>query len=178
VGSGWKDYQKTGKICGHTLPSGLKLCAKLDPPLYTPSTKSEEHDVNISFEETIPIVGQAVAERLRDLTLEVYSKARTLAAAKGIILADTKFEFGEIDGKTVLIDEVLTPDSSRYWPADKYQEGVNQESFDKQYIRDWLETLDWNKEYPGPEIPKDVVQKTLEKYIEIYVRLTGAQPEL
>lgn len=179
VGSGWKDYKATGKICGHQLPQGLKLCSKLSPALYTPSTKPDEgHDENISFEETIGIVGQQTAEILRDLTLEVYSKARDYAASKGIILADTKFEFGEIDGKTVLIDEVLTPDSSRYWPADKYQEGENQESFDKQFVRDWLETLDWNKEYPGPAIPAEVVQKTLDKYIEIFVRLTGNQPEL
>lgn len=179
VGSGWKDYKSTGKICGHVLPQGLKLCAKLQPALYTPSTKPDVgHDENISFEETIGIVGQQTAERLRDLTLEVYSKARDFAASRGIILADTKFEFGEIDGETVLIDEVLTPDSSRYWPADKYKEGENQESFDKQYIRDWLETLTWNKEYPGPTIPTDVAQKTLEKYIEIFVRLTGKQPEL
>ncbi len=179
VGSGWKDYQKTGKVCGHTLPTGLKLCSKLPQALYTPSTKPDVgHDENISFEETFAIVGQPTAETLRDLTLEVYSKARDYAASKGIILADTKFEFGEIDGQTILIDEVLTPDSSRYWPADKYVEGENQESFDKQYIRDWLETLDWNKEYPGPAIPPEVVQKTLDKYIEIFVRLTGKQPEL
>jgi phosphoribosylaminoimidazole-succinocarboxamide synthase len=179
VGSGWKDYKATGKICGHELAQGLKLCAKLEPALYTPSTKPDVgHDENISFEETINIVGQATAERLRDLTLEVFSKARDYAASKGIILADTKFEFGEIDGQTILIDEVLTPDSSRYWPADKYKEGENQESFDKQFIRDWLETLTWNKEYPGPEIPAEIVQKTLEKYIEIFVRLTGKQPVL
>lgn len=179
VGSGWKDYQATGKICGHLLPQGLKLCSKLDPALYTPSTKPDVgHDENISFEETIGIVGLQTAERLRNLTLEVYSKARDYAASRGIILADTKFEFGEIHGETVLIDEVLTPDSSRYWPADKYKEGENQESFDKQYVRDWLETLTWNKEYPGPAIPADVAQKTLDKYIEIFVRLTGKQPEL
>jgi len=179
VGSGWKDYKASGKICGHQLPQGLKLCGKLTPALYTPSTKPDVgHDENISFEETFSIVGQKTAETLRDLTLEVYSKARDFAASKGIILADTKFEFGEIDGKTVLIDEVLTPDSSRYWPADKYAEGENQESFDKQYIRDWLETLTWDKTYPGPTIPADIVQKTLEKYIEIFVRLTGKKPEL
>ena len=179
VGSGWKDYQKTGKICGHVLPTGLKLCAKIDPAIYTPSTKAETgHDENISYEQTIPIVGEKIAATLRDLTLEVYSKARSFAATKGIILADTKFEFGEIDGKTVLIDEVLTPDSSRYWPAEKYAEGQNQESFDKQYIRDWLETLDWNKDYPGPEIPKDVVQNTVDKYMDIFVRITGKQPVL
>jgi phosphoribosylaminoimidazole-succinocarboxamide synthase len=179
VGSGWKDYQKTGKICGHSLPTGLKLCAKIEPAIYTPSTKAESgHDENISYEQTIPLVGEKIAAVLRDLTLEVYSKAREYAASKGIILADTKFEFGEIDGKTVLIDEILTPDSSRYWPAEKYQEGQNQESFDKQYIRDWLETLDWNKDYPGPEIPPDVVKNTVDKYVEIFVRLTGKQPIL
>ena len=179
VGSGWKDYQKTGKICGHVLPTGLKLCAKIDPAIYTPSTKAESgHDENISYEQTIPIVGEKIAAVLRDLTLEVYSKAREYAAGKGIILADTKFEFGEIDGKTVLIDEILTPDSSRYWPAEKYKEGENQESFDKQYIRDWLETLDWNKDYPGPEIPSDVVKNTVDKYVDIFVRLTGKQPVL
>jgi len=179
VGSGWKDYQKTGKICGHVLPEGLKLCAKIDPPIYTPSTKAESgHDENITYEQTIPLVGEKIAATLKDLTLEVYSKARNFALTKGIILADTKFEFGEIDGKTVLIDEVLTPDSSRYWPAEKYQEGQNQESFDKQYIRDWLETLDWNKDYPGPEIPKDVLQRTVDKYVDIFVKLTGKQPEI
>jgi phosphoribosylaminoimidazole-succinocarboxamide synthase len=179
VGSGWKDYQKTGKICGHTLPKGLKLCSKIEPAIYTPSTKAESgHDENIPYEQTIPIVGEKIAAELRDLTLQVYSKARDYAAAKGIILADTKFEFGEIDGKTVLIDEILTPDSSRYWPAEKYQEGQNQESFDKQYVRDWLETLDWNKDYPGPAIPEDVVKNTLNKYVEIFVRLTGKQPEI
>jgi len=177
VGSGWKDYQKTGKICGHVLPTGLQLCAKIEPAIYTPSTKAESgHDENISYEQTIPIVGEKIAATLRDLTLEVYSKARNFASTKGIILADTKFEFGEIGGKTVLIDEVLTPDSSRYWPAEKYTEGQNQESFDKQYIRDWLETLDWNKEYPGPEIPPDVLQHTVDKYVDIFVRLTGKQP--
>ncbi|MDR1759986.1 MAG: phosphoribosylaminoimidazolesuccinocarboxamide synthase [Fibrobacter sp.] len=179
VGSGWKDYQRTGKICGHILPPGLKLCAKLNPPLYTPSTKPDVgHDENISFEETIKIVGQKTAEILRDLTLKVYSEARDFAAEKGIILADTKFEFGELNGETILIDEVLTPDSSRYWAADKYREGENQESFDKQYIRDWLETLDWNKSYPGPEIPKDVMLATQTKYIEIFKKLTGKDPEL
>ncbi|MDR1812450.1 MAG: phosphoribosylaminoimidazolesuccinocarboxamide synthase [Candidatus Fibromonas sp.] len=179
VGSGWKDYQKTGKICGHTLPEGLKLCSKIEPAIYTPSTKAESgHDENIPYEQTIPIVGEKIAGELRDLTLQVYGKARDYAATKGIILADTKFEFGEIEGKTVLIDEVLTPDSSRYWPAEKYREGENQESFDKQYVRDWLETLDWNKDYPGPAIPKDVVKNTLDKYVEIFARLTGKQPEI
>lgn len=179
VGSGWKDYQNTGEICGHALPEGLQLCEKLDPPLYTPSTKADDgHDENVPFETTVEIIGEKPAAELRDLTLDVFSRARAIAAEKGIILADTKFEFGTIDGVTTLIDEVLTPDSSRYWPADKYEVGKNQESYDKQYIRDWLETLDWNKEYPGPEVPADVVEKTVEKYIEIFVKLTGKQPEL
>ncbi len=179
VGSGWKDYQKTGKICGHELPKNLKLCEKLEKALYTPSTKPDVgHDENISYEETINIVGEKVAKDLKNLSLDIYTKARDYAASKGIILADTKFEFGEIDGKTILIDEVLTPDSSRYWPADKYEIGKNQESFDKQYIRDWLETLDWDKTDPGPKIPPEIVEKTLEKYIEIFVRLTGKQPVL
>lgn len=179
VGSGWKDYQRTGAICGHQLPANLPLCAKLEPPLYTPSSKAEEgHDENIPYEETVKIVGDQAAAQLRDLTLNVFSRARTYAEEKGIILADTKFEFGLIDQQITLIDEVLTPDSSRYWPADQYEEGKNQESFDKQYIRDWLETLDWNKEAPGPEIPPDVVAKTVEKYREIYVRLVGQEPVL
>lgn len=179
VGSGWKDYQKTGKICGHQLPPNLQLCQKLEQALYTPSTKPDVgHDENISYEETFDIVGENVAKALKNLSLDIYTKARDYAASKGIILADTKFEFGEIEGKTILIDEVLTPDSSRYWPADKYEIGKNQESFDKQYIRDWLETLDWDKTDPGPEIPPEIVKKTLEKYIEIFVRLTGKQPVL
>lgn len=179
VGSGWKDYQKTGKICGHQLPPNLQLCQKLEQALYTPSTKPDVgHDENISYEETFDIVGENVAKILKNLSLDIYTKARDYAASKGIILADTKFEFGEIEGKTILIDEVLTPDSSRYWPADKYEIGKNQESFDKQYIRDWLETLDWDKTDPGPEIPPEIVKKTLEKYIEIFVRLTGKQPVL
>ena len=179
VGSSWKDYQKTGKICGHQLPPNLQLCQKLEQALYTPSTKPDVgHDENISYEETFDIVGENVAKTLKNLSLDIYTKARDYAASKGIILADTKFEFGEIEGKTILIDEVLTPDSSRYWPADKYEIGKNQESFDKQYIRDWLETLDWDKTDPGPEIPPEIVKKTLEKYIEILVRLTAKQPVL
>jgi phosphoribosylaminoimidazole-succinocarboxamide synthase len=178
VGSGWKDYQATGSVCGHHLPAGLRLCAKLDLPIYTPSTKAESgHDQNIAFAETERLLGPADAVALRDLTLDVYSRARTFALGKGIILADTKFEFGECDGRIFLIDEVLTPDSSRYWPADKYGEGRNQESYDKQYLRDWLETLDWGKTYPGPQIPADVVEGTQAKYREIFVRLTGSEPQ-
>jgi len=179
VGSGWKDYQKTGTICGFPLPKNLKLCGKLTPPLFTPSAKMDEgHDVNVNYEDMVKITGEKIGSKLRDMTLDIYNRARDIAAERGIILADTKFEFGEIDDKMVLIDEVLTPDSSRYWPADKYEEGKNQESFDKQYIRDWLETLDWNKTYPGPKIPEDVVKRTREKYIEIFVRLTGKEPIL
>ncbi len=179
VGSGWKDYQKNGAICGQKLPAGLKLCAKLDPPLFTPAAKNDVgHDENIDFQTMVSMIGESTATQLRELTLDIYSRARQYAAKHGIILADTKFEFGMIDGKIALIDEVLTPDSSRYWPSDKYVEGVNQESFDKQYLRDWLETLDWNKEYPGPEVPSDVANKTIEKYIEIYRRLVGTDPIL
>ena len=179
VGSGWKDYQKTGAVCGHKLPENLKLCCKLDPPLFTPAAKNDVgHDENIDLERMAGMVGKRTAEELRDKTLDIYSRARTYAGERGIILADTKFEFGLIDGKLCLIDEVLTPDSSRYWPGDKYEEGRNQESFDKQFLRDWLETLDWNKEYPGPEVPADVAKKTLDKYVEIYTRLVGRDPEL
>lgn len=179
VGSGWKDYQNTNSVCGHQLPPGLKLCCKLDPPLFTPAAKMDEgHDVNIDFEQMSKITGEESANELKDLTLDIFTQARDFAAQKGIILADTKFEFGEKDGKTILIDEVLTPDSSRYWPADQYEEGKNQESFDKQYIRDWLETLDWDKSYPGPEVPEDVVVRTQAKYVEIFERLTGKSPEL
>lgn len=177
VGSGWKDYQKTGAICGHQLPPGLQLCAKLNPPLFTPAAKNDVgHDENIDFDRMVSMVGAKVAAELRDRTLDLYSKARNYAAERGIILADTKFEFGIIDGKISLIDEVLTPDSSRYWPSDRYVEGVNQESFDKQYLRDWLDGLSWNKEVPGPQVPDEVAQKTSEKYVEIFRRLVGSDP--
>lgn len=178
VGSGWKDYQTTGRVSGHFLPVGLSLCAKLDPALYTPSTKADSgHDQNIRFDDTEAMLGTTVATNLRDLTLDIYGKARAFALGKGIILADTKLEFGEVDGHIVLIDEVLTPDSSRYWPAEKYREGRNQESYDKQYLRDWLETLDWGKTYPGPDLPAHVVEETQAKYREIFVRLTGREPQ-
>lgn len=179
VGSGWKDYKNTGAICGHKLPENLKLSAKLDPPLFTPAAKFDEgHDENISFEKMIPLTGKENAEKLRALTLDIFSKAREFAASKGIILADTKFEFGEVDNQIILIDEILTPDSSRYWPADKYEEGKNQESYDKQFLRDWLETLDWNKEYPGPEVPLEIVEGTQAKYKEIFFKLTGKEIQL
>lgn len=179
VGSGWKDYKNTGAVCGHKLPENLKLSAKLDPPLFTPAAKFDEgHDENISFEKMIPLTGKENAEKLRALTLDIFSKAREFAASKGIILADTKFEFGEVDNQIILIDEILTPDSSRYWPADKYEEGKNQESYDKQFLRDWLETLDWNKEYPGPEVPLEIVEGTQAKYKEIFFKLTGKEIQL
>jgi phosphoribosylaminoimidazole-succinocarboxamide synthase len=179
VGSGWKDYKNTGAVCGHSLAPGLALCCKLDPPLFTPAAKMDEgHDENISFAQMEPITGLQAAQKLRDLSLDIFSRAREFAAQKGIILADTKFEFGEINGEMILIDEVLTPDSSRYWPASSYTEGQNQESYDKQYIRDWLETLDWDKTYPGPEVPTEVVQGTQQKYLEIFKKLTGKEPVL
>jgi phosphoribosylaminoimidazole-succinocarboxamide synthase len=179
VGSGWKDYQNTGSVCGHNLPIDLKLCCKIEPAIFTPAAKNDiGHDENIDFETMVTMTGQKNAEELRQLTLNVFAKARDFAATKGIILADTKFEFGVIDGVITLIDEVLTPDSSRYWPGDKYAEGKNQESFDKQFVRDWLETLDWDKTYPGPEVPPQIVEKSLAKYIEIYQLLTGQKPAL
>ncbi|HVY92634.1 MAG TPA: phosphoribosylaminoimidazolesuccinocarboxamide synthase [Bryobacteraceae bacterium] len=174
VGSGWKDYKKTGAICGIPLPAGLKECQQLPEPIYTPSTKAETgHDENISFEETVKLVGKERATTLRDLTLKVYSTAAKHAASRGIILADTKFEFGWHDGKLLLADEVLTPDSSRYWPADSYEPGKAQPSFDKQFVRDYLETLDWNKQPPAPPLPEDVIAKTSDKYREAYKRITG-----
>lgn len=179
VGSGWKDYKETGAVCGHTLPEGFKLCGKIEPAIFTPAAKFDEgHDENIDFDKMVTIVGQEVSEELRTLTLDIFERAREFAATKGIILADTKFEYGKIDGKIAIIDEVLTPDSSRYWPGDKYEEGKNQESFDKQIIRDYLETLDWDKTYPGPGLPDDVIAKSLAKYIEIYELLTGEKPVL
>ncbi len=174
VGSGWKDYKRTGAICGIPLPAGMKECQKLPEPIYTPATKAETgHDENISFEETVKLVGTERATRLRDLTLRIYSKASAHAATRGIILADTKFEFGWHDGQLLLADEVLTPDSSRYWPRDGYKPGGAQPSFDKQFVRDYLETLTWDKTPPAPPLPDDVIKKTSEKYHEAYKRITG-----
>ena len=176
VGSGWKDYQATGAVCGHVLPPGLKLSCKLDPPLFTPAAKNDiGHDENIDFKTMETMIGPKDAGNLRGLTLEIYSRARAYALRKGVILADTKFEFGVVDGKTILIDEVLTPDSSRFWPAAGYAEGREQDSFDKQYVRDYLNTLDWGKTYPGPELPLDVVKNTRRKYLEAYALLTGKE---
>ena len=174
AGSGWKEYQKQGTVCGISLPEGLDNSSKLPEPIFTPATKAEEgHDENISFEEAINIVGKDIAEQARDLSIKIYNRGRDHAAEKGIIIADTKFEFGIFEGELILIDEVLTPDSSRFWPADLYAPGKSQPSFDKQFVRDYLETLDWDKNPPGPELPEDIVQKTSEKYIEAYTRVTG-----
>lgn len=175
-GSGWKDYQKTGAVCGIKLPSGLKESSRLPQPIFTPATKAETgHDENISFEEACKITGREIAEQARELSLKIYSHAVEYALKRGIIIADTKFEFGLENGKLILIDEVLTPDSSRFWPADQYKEGRSQPSFDKQFVRDYLETLTWDKKPPGPELPADVVLRTTDKYLEAYSRLTGKE---
>ena len=176
AGSGWKEYQKQGTVCGIGLPDGLNNSSKLPEPIFTPATKAEEgHDENISFDEAVNIVGKDIADQARDLSIELYKRGRDHAAEKGIIIADTKFEFGIFEGELILIDEVLTPDSSRFWPADLYSPGKSQPSFDKQFVRDYLETLDWDKTPPGPELPEDIVQKTSEKYIEAYTRVTGLE---
>jgi len=168
-GSGWKEYKKTGSVCGIRLPEGLKESSRLESPIFTPSTKAEEgHDINISFGETIHIVGQEMAERLRDMSLRIYSKAREMADKKGIIIADTKFEFGIYDNELILIDEILTPDSSRFWSLRTYEPGKGQDSYDKQIIRDYLLSLDWDQTYPGPELPDSIVEKAIERYREIY----------
>ena len=176
VGSGWKDYQKTGSVCGHALPTGLRQAEKLPQTLFTPSTKADVgHDMNIDWDECCKIVGNEVAEKIRDLSIRVYEAGRDYAAQRGIIVADTKFEFGLLDGEVVLIDEVLTPDSSRFWPADEYAVGANPPSFDKQFVRDYLETLDWDKTPPAPPLPADVIAKTSAKYRDAFERLTGAK---
>jgi phosphoribosylaminoimidazole-succinocarboxamide synthase len=173
-GSGWKEYQKTGEVCGIGLPAGLKESDKLPEPIFTPATKEESgHDINISEREMAARAGAELTGRLRDLTLAIYSKAAEYALERGIIIADTKFEFGIKDGRVILVDEVLTPDSSRFWPSSSYEPGRGQQSFDKQYVRDYLETLDWDKRPPGPELPDTVVGRTSEKYLEAYSALTG-----
>ena len=175
AGSGWKDYQQTGAISGVLLPGGLQLASQLPEPIFTPSTKSEAgHDENIDWEKCCAAVGRDVAERARDLSLKIYEAGRRYAAERGIIVADTKFEFGLLDDELLLIDECLTPDSSRFWPADQYVVGQSPPSFDKQFVRDYLETLDWNKTPPGPRLPAEVIEKTAAKYREAFERLTGA----
>ncbi|MBN34053.1 MAG: phosphoribosylaminoimidazolesuccinocarboxamide synthase [Rhodospirillaceae bacterium] len=176
IGSGWKDYQATGSISGIALPEGLQQAEKLPEPIFTPSTKAAvgDHDVTISFDDMVDLVGPERAEQARAITLQLYNEAAAYAAERGIILADTKFEMGLVDGELILIDECLTSDSSRYWPADEYRPGISPPSFDKQFVRDWLETLDdWNKSAPGPELPAAIVEKTRARYVEAYERLTG-----
>jgi len=173
-GSGWKEYKQSRTVCGIQLPAGLTESAELPEPIFTPSTKAEAgHDENISFEQACKIVGKDLATQASDLSLKIYQAGRDYARQRGIIIADTKFEFGLSEGKLILIDEVMTPDSSRFWPAHQYQPGRGQPSFDKQFVRDYLETLDWNKTPPGPVLPPDVVAKTSAKYLEAYERLTG-----
>ncbi len=174
AGSGWKEYKQSQTVCGIKLPSGLKESSELPEPIFTPATKAETgHDENIPFDRATEIVGKDVATKVRDASLKIYNFARDYARKRGIIIADTKFEFGTLDGQLLLIDEVLTPDSSRFWPADQYQPGKSQPSFDKQFLRDYLETLDWNKTPPGPQLPPEIVNKTQVKYLEAYERLTG-----
>ncbi|MBU8910982.1 MAG: phosphoribosylaminoimidazolesuccinocarboxamide synthase [Desulfobacterales bacterium] len=175
TGSGWSSYQKEGHVCGIKLPKGLKESDKLAQPLFTPSTKAEvgDHDINISFDEAAKLVGNETACKLRDLSLELYQKGSEYALTKGIIIADTKFEFGILEGKIILIDEILTPDSSRFWPLNDYEPGRGQNSFDKQYVRDWLIDSGWDKKHPGPKLPREVVDTTAKTYKDIFTRLTG-----
>lgn len=173
-GSGWKEYQKTQSVCGIKLPAGLLESSELPEPIFTPATKAETgHDENISFAQAVAMVGEANARRARDLSLEIYAAARAHARGRGILIADTKFEFGLLNGELILIDEVLTPDSSRFWPADQYQPGRGQPSYDKQFVRDYLESLDWDKTPPAPALPEEIVRKTRQKYLEAHRALTG-----
>ena len=179
AGSGWKDYQRTGEVCGHKLPAGLRESEKLPAPVFTPATKAEEgHDENISEARMSEIVGREATEQLRDTSLRLYAEAEAFARSRGIIIADTKFEFGrDREGRIILIDEVLTPDSSRFWPLDEYRAGGPQPSFDKQYVRDYLETLDWDKRPPAPPLPSEVAAATTARYLEAYRLLTGGSLE-
>ncbi len=175
IGSGWKDYQNSGKVCGISLPEGLQQAQQLPEAIYTPSSKAAvgDHDENISFEQTIPLLGKDIAAQIKKISLQLYTEAAAFAKQRGIIIADTKFEFGlDSDGKLFLIDEALTPDSSRFWPADQYQVGISPPSFDKQYVRDYLETLDWDKTAPGPALPKNVADICAAKYAEAEAQLT------
>ena len=176
IGSGWKDYLRTGRVCGLSLPSGLQQAQQLPQPIFTPSTKAEmgDHDENIDFERSCELLGRVRAEQVRDVSIRIYQTASDFARTKGIIIADTKFEFGlDANDELVLIDEVLTPDSSRFWPADQYQIGMSPPSFDKQFVRDYLETLDWNKQAPAPTLPAEILEKTAAKYREALTRLTA-----
>ena len=178
AGSGWKEYRESQSVCGLKLPAGLQLASQLPEPIFTPATKSDSgHDLNIDMNECRRILGNEIAERVRDLSLQIYAAGRDHAAHRGIIVADTKFEFGTVDGKLLLIDECLTPDSSRFWPKDQYAVGQSPPSFDKQFVRDYLETLDWNKTPPAPKLPREVIEKTSAKYLEAFRRLAGAEIE-
>jgi phosphoribosylaminoimidazole-succinocarboxamide synthase len=173
-GSGWKEYKETGEVCGLKLPAGLQESDKLPEVIFTPATKAESgHDINISESEMARQVGLEATKKLKELTLKIYASAADYALERGLIIADTKFEFGVTDGEVILVDEALTPDSSRFWPADRYEPGHAQPSFDKQFLRDYLETLDWNKQPPGPQLPEEVIERTSEKYLEAYNLLTG-----
>ncbi len=175
-GSGWKEYTESGTVCGIELPPGLVESDRLEEPIFTPATKAEEgHDENISFERMVEIVGAETAEELRRRSIEIFRRGAEFALSRGIIIADTKFEWGEVDGRLILIDEVLTPDSSRFWPADEYRPGKGQPSFDKQFVRDWLNTTGWDKNSPPPLLPDDVVANTRQKYVDAFERLTGRQ---
>jgi phosphoribosylaminoimidazole-succinocarboxamide synthase len=176
IGSGWKDYQQTGSVCGIELPEGLQQADKLPEAIYTPSTKADAglHDENISYEKSVELMGEEIASQVRDYSLKIYTEAAAYALERGIIIADTKFEFGLDDEGTLhLIDEVLTPDSSRFWPADQYRPGISPPSYDKQFVRDYLETLDWDKRAPGPDLPDEITSKTAAKYAEAELLLTG-----
>jgi phosphoribosylaminoimidazole-succinocarboxamide synthase len=176
IGSGWRDYQTSGRVCGIDLPAGLEQASRLPNTLFTPATKADagEHDENIPFDDVVTLLGERLATRVRDLSLRIYERAAAYALERGIIIADTKFEFGlDDEGRLYLIDEVLTPDSSRFWPADGYRTGISPPSFDKQYVRDYLDTLDWNRTAPGPSLPAEVLARTAEKYREALQRMTG-----
>jgi phosphoribosylaminoimidazole-succinocarboxamide synthase len=176
IGSGWNDYSRTGAVCGVALPQGLRMASKLPAPIFTPATKAAagDHDENISYQQTEALIGAALSAQVRDTAIALYRTAADYALSRGIIIADTKFEFGlDCNGTLILIDEALTPDSSRFWPADLYREGVNPPSFDKQFVRDYLETLDWNKTAPGPKLPADIIERTGDKYREALTRLIG-----
>ena len=176
AGSGWKDYEESGRLCGHKLPAGLQLASQLPEPIFTPATKSQSgHDLNIDWSQACDIVGEKIATRARELSLQIYQAGSEHARERGIIVADTKFEFGIVDDELIQIDECMTPDSSRFWPADQYATGTSPPSFDKQFVRDYLETLDWNKTPPGPRLPQEVIAKTSSKYREAFRRLTGAE---
>jgi len=176
AGSGWKEYQQSQSVCGIKLPANLKQASQLPEPIFTPATKAETgHDENIDMKRCVEILGEEIADRVKTLSLEIYSRGRDHAAQRGIIVADTKFEFGMVNGELLLIDECLTPDSSRFWPVDEYVVGQSPPSFDKQFVRDYLETLDWNKTPPAPRLPKDVIEKTSAKYLEAFRGLTGSE---